>query len=199
MTDSNYTYLAFLVDRSGSMSTTREAAQQALKTMVDEQRSLPGELTVNLFQFDDLFSEVPEMEIDEWQLVPRGMTALYDAVGKSMMTVGQRLAAMAETDRPGKVVFVIVTDGEENASREWTQPMVRDLVTAQQDDYGWQVVFTAANLDAREVAATIGAASAMNYAATATGTAANYDTLSRAVNDYRAGSTLGVVVPENAQ
>jgi len=200
MTNPNYDYLAIVADRSGSMKAIREEAEGALKGVVTEQRKLPGELTVNLFTFDDKFEEVPEGDIDTWTLQPRGMTALYDAIGKSMTIVGERLAAMPEDQRPGKVMFVIVTDGMENCSREWRLDTVRNLVTEQQDRYGWQVIFTAANLDAHAVGTSLGLRKDqnMNFAYSGVGAASAGNQILQSVSNYRSGATRSMNVPQDA-
>jgi hypothetical protein len=198
VTATDYTYLGIVADRSGSMVSILEDAQGGLKTLIEEQRKLPGKLTVNLFQFDDQFEEIPEDKIDAWTLVPRGMTALLDAIGKSMTMVGERLAAMPEDERPDKVVFAIVTDGKENASREWGRDKVSALTTQQQDQYGWQMIFTAANIDAHAEAGALGIRNSMNFAATGDNTRDAYVAMSAAVGDYRKGLTTRTAVPDHA-
>lgn len=198
MTATDYTYLGIVADRSGSMISIQQEAEGALKGLVNEQRSLPGKLTVNLFEFDDKFDEVPEGSIDEWMLTPRGMTALYDAIGKAMTIVGERLAAMPEDQRPDKVIFMIVTDGQENSSKEWPLDKVNALVTQQQNEYQWQVIFAAANLNAQEVGQTLGSHNNMNFAASATGVQDAYNVVSRSVSAYRGGAAASISVPDNA-
>lgn len=198
MTNPDYTWLALVVDRSGSMEAIRGDAQGALRSLVAEQRALPGTLTVNLFQFDHEFDEVAEDHIDAWELIPRGSTALYDAIGRAMTTVGERLSALPEDGRPGKVVFVIITDGHENSSADWTLTLVRDLVRQQQDQYGWQVIFTAANLDAQAVGISLGSRNNMNFAHTGAGAAAAYGAVGQSVSSYRSGLSTSTEVPADA-
>lgn len=198
VTNQDYTYLAIVADRSGSMVAIRDEAEGSLKRMIREQRELPGKLTVALFEFDDAHTEVPESEIDGWTLQPRGTTALYDAIGKNMVTVGERLSAMPEDERPGKVVFLIVTDGLENASQDWTLDRVKALVTEQSDKYGWQVIFAAANLDAGAVGASLGSKNNMNFTASAAGVQNAYGEVMRSVSAYRSGAAASVSVPDHA-
>lgn len=198
MTATDYTYMGIVADRSGSMIAIRDEAEGALKSLVADQRSQPGKLTVNLFEFDDRFDEVPEDQIDVWTLQPRGMTALYDAIGKAMVMTGERLAAMPEDERPDKVIFLIVTDGAENASKEWVLDKVNALVKQQQDEYQWQVIFAAANLDASAVGQSLGSANNMNFAASATGVQDAYAVASRSISAYRGGHAASVSVPDNA-
>ena len=190
------THLALLVDRSGSMSAIREDAEGGLKQLIADQRALPGELTIELFQFDTEYEKVDD--VDAWTLVPRGMTALLDAMGKSITEVGEGLAARHEDDRPEKVIFVIVTDGLENSSREWTREKVFESVKRQTDEYGWQFVFSAANQDAVAEGSSLGVRSNMNYAATGAGTQSAYATMSSSIGAFRGGDTADVSVPENA-
>jgi hypothetical protein len=192
----NSTHLALLVDRSGSMAQIKDDAEGGLKNLVAEQRALPGELTIDLFQFDTEYEKVDD--VDAWTLQPRGMTALLDAMGKSITEVGESLAARDEADRPGKVVFVIVTDGMENSSQEWKREQVFDLVKQQTDQWGWEFVFTAANQDAVAEGARLGVNNSMNYRATGQGTQSAYSTMSASIGDYRTGQTVGVDVPEDA-
>ena len=200
MTDPNYTYMALVVDRSGSMMRIRDDAEGALKALVKDQREQPGKLTTNLFIFDDEFEEIEPDQIDRWVLSPRGTTALYDAIGKAMTIVGQRLEKMPEESRPGKVMFAIITDGLNNSSREWTQPMVRTLVEQQQNKYGWQVIFTAANLDSHALGANLGMrpGQTMDFAYSGHGIASAGDQIMRSFSAYRSGAAATVSVPKDA-
>jgi uncharacterized protein YegL len=200
MTATDFTYLGIVADRSGSMLKIREDAEGGLKTLIKDQRELPGRLTVNLFQFDDKFDEVPVDEIDAWTLTPRGMTAMLDAIGKSMTIVGERLTKMPEDERPDKVIFAIVTDGLENASQEWRHDQVAKLVAQQQVDYGWQVVFTAANMDAAAVGIGLGVrrGSTQNFVPDPQNVGVAYANISAGISNFRMGATENVSVPENA-
>jgi len=102
---------------------------------------------------------------------PRGGTALLDAIGRTIDATGVRLAALPEADRPEKVMVVIITDGEENSSVQYTQPQIFSMITLQQDVYHWSFLFLAANQDAIAAAAAvgIGAQQSMNFAATGAG------------------------------
>ncbi len=98
--------------------------------------------------------------VPKFKLVPRGSTALLDAVGRAINETGARLGAIDESQRPGLVVFVIVTDGAENSSKEFTRPKIREMIEHQQSAYKWQFTFLAANQDAFAEAATLGIAQA---------------------------------------
>lgn len=198
MTNPNRAFIGLVVDRSGSMMSMRDEAQAALRSLVADQRKEPGELTVALFEFDHEFAEVPADKVDDYELSPRGTTALYDAIGHSMTLVGERLAALPEDDRPGKVIFVIITDGEENSSKEWSRDRVKQLVTQQQDQYGWQVIFTAANLDASAVGISIGSKNNMNFAATGQGYGVAMRSAGASISSYRSGLSTSTSVPTDA-
>lgn len=152
MTDDNYGAVALLVDRSGSMNTIREATEGAINEFIHAQGASDKRITVRLDQFDGEFATVwpstPALDCPVYALNPRGVTALHDAIGKSVTEFGEELAALPEEQRPSKVIFAIMTDGFENASSEWTVGAVKELITRQTEQYGWEFVFLAANQDA---------------------------------------------------
>ena len=174
MTDPGYRHIVLVIDRSGSMEPVKHDTEGGVKTFIEEQRAVPGRTTVSLYQFDTEHDEVASFADVQhdigWHLVPRGGTALLDAVGFAVTKTGERLAAMDEDARPGEVVVLIATDGEENSSREYTLPQVKDMITAQQDAYGWKFVFIGANQDAFAAGGAMGipATSSANYDVTAT-------------------------------
>ncbi len=176
------TDITMVIDRSGSMSSIRTDAEGGINTFVDSQKSEPGEALLTLVQFDTEYEFVhkglPISSAPPFKLVPRGSTALLDAVGRAINETGARLSAMEEAQRPGLVVFVIVTDGAENSSKEFTRDKIRQMIEHQQSVYNWQFTFLAANQDAFAEAASMGIAQAgtanfagenvvMAYAATA--------------------------------
>jgi hypothetical protein len=148
----DYTDITLVVDRSGSMESMKEDAQGGINTFISEQASKPGECLVTLVQFDgeyeSVWSGVRAAECPRYELVPRGNTALLDAVGRTIDATGARLAALPEEERPGLVIFVITTDGMENASRTYTRERVREMIAHQQNVYKWQFTFLAATADA---------------------------------------------------
>lgn len=154
------TDLTLVIDRSGSMATIVTDAQGGINQFLDDQKKQPGECLVSLVQFDHAYEFVhkgtPIKNIAPYVLQPRGNTALLDAVGRAITETGERLKAMAEADRPGLVVFVIVTDGQENASREYTLAQVRSAIEHQREVYKWQFVFLSSGLDAFGEAAKMG-------------------------------------------
>lgn len=120
--NTNLTDITVVIDRSGSMASCRADAQGGLNTFIKTQASEPGEALLTLVQFDNQYEivhrGVPIKDVPKFALVPRGGTALFDALGRAINDTGARLAAMQEADRPGLVMFAIVTDGDENSSRE---------------------------------------------------------------------------------
>lgn len=151
-----------VVDRSGSMDACRQEAENGVNHFIDEQRKQSGECLFTLVQFDTEYEFVhkgkPIAEVGKFTLVPRGMTALLDAVGRAINETGERLAAMDENDRPGLIVFVIVTDGQENSSHEFKRPQVKEMIERQQSQYQWKFTFLGANQDAFAEAAGLGIA-----------------------------------------
>lgn len=186
--------ITIVLDRSGSMNTVLADTIGGFNTFIKKQREVPGECVVSLVQFDDEYDVVYTAKpvaaaplLDGATFVPRGMTALLDAIGTTVNATGTRLAGMPENDRPGKVLFVILTDGGENASHEYTKQKVFDMIEHQKKQYRWDFVFLGANQDAISVAGGLGisANSSMTYAANAQGTAAAFASASNYVVSTR--------------
>ncbi len=159
-TDPDYTDITFVLDRSGSMDSIRQATIDGFAAFIAEQRGTPGRCTVTLNQFDDRFetvyTAVDLARVPALTLVPRGMTALLDAIGRSVHATGARLAAMPPARRPGTVIVAIMTDGLENASTEFTRPMIRKLITEHESVYSWTFLYMGAGQDAVEVGTGLG-------------------------------------------
>lgn len=160
MTDRDKTLIAALLDRSGSMQTSKEATEDGWRELINEQRQLPGQCEMTLAQFDTdyevLYPPTPIADVPDLVVEPRGMTALLDAVGRFVTEVGRHLAALPEGQRPGQVICVIMTDGMENASHEWSWDAVKELITTQRTQWKWKFLFIGANIDAVEVGARMG-------------------------------------------
>ena len=169
MTDADLTHLYFLLDRSGSMQSIREDTIGGFDAFIAEQRTQPGDCRVTLAQFDDrydvVYADLPIAEVPGLQLQPRGTTALLDAIGRLVTDAGERLAALPEADRPGTVIVGIMTDGHENASKEWSHAAVKSLIQQQTQTYGWEFLYMGADQDAIEVGTGLGvpAARSMTY------------------------------------
>jgi uncharacterized protein YegL len=154
------TDITLVVDRSGSMQSIKADAEGGVNAFIENQAKEPGDALLTLVQFDTeyefLHKGVPIRKVPAYKLVPRGMTALLDAVGRAINETGERLAKMKEEDRPGLVVFVIMTDGEENSSVEFTKPQIKQMIREQQEKYNWQFTFLGADQDAFAEAGEIG-------------------------------------------
>jgi Mg-chelatase subunit ChlD len=163
-----------ILDRSGSMSSVRGDIIGGFNQLVSDQKKVPGKCTVTLVQFDsadpyEILRDMQDIAVvadlgDEYK--PRSNTPLYDAVGRGIVNTGEKLAALPEHERPSKVVFVVLTDGLENASTEYQKARVAEMVKEQTEKYGWQFVFLGANQDAILAGAAIGVTSS---------TSADYD------------------------
>ena len=196
---SNFTRIAVILDRSGSMQTLREATVAGFNEFVRTQLAVPGKASLKLVQFDDQYEvvfdkplkEVPELTQDTF--VPRGWTALLDAQGRTIEELGAELAAMDENDRPSKVMVLTLTDGLENASKLFTVERVAELVKRQREVYSWDFVYLGANQDAVKVAASmnIPAPMAMSYAAHPSATRQIFQSAGALFNRARAGEDAG--------
>lgn len=159
MTDSNYTHLLTIVDRSGSMMSCHVEMRNALDALFAEQAKLEGRCLVDYVQFDNIYEKVfSDIDVSKARAVldPRGSTALLDAIGRAVVELGEKLAALLEDQRPGKVIVAVITDGFENASQEWTPEKVRALIKDQTDKYSWDFTFLGANIDAVKVGGMFG-------------------------------------------
>jgi hypothetical protein len=171
------TDLTVVMDRSGSMSACKTDAEGGLNTFIAKQKELPGECTFSLIQFNTNYQKVhagiPIKEVPHCTLDPMGSTALLDAVGRAIIETGDRLKGVDESQRPGLVVFVILTDGQENSSREFSRAKIKEMIEHQSSVYKWQFTYLGANQDAFAEAGAMGiaASSSANYAAEKTSSA----------------------------
>jgi hypothetical protein len=177
VTNPQRTLIAVLLDRSGSMQSIKSDTEGGFNAFIAEQAKEPGEATVTLAQFDTEYEVVyanrPIADVPPLQLQPRSMTALLDALGRLVTDVGSELAALPEVERPGHVIVVVMTDGLENSSVEWTAEAVNAVITRQEGQYAWDFVFLGANMDAVTVGQQLGFASdkSLTYAPTDAGVA----------------------------
>jgi hypothetical protein len=191
MTDPNYTAMLLVIDRSGSMQSIREDMVGGLSTMLAEQIAEPGRLTVDVWIFDDRVERQCSLADPRSVVItlePRGMTALFDAVGQAVTGFGQVLAGLPEHARPETVQVIVVTDGQENASREYRAEAVRELVTRQKEQFSWDFVFLGANQDAVFSGESMGfdRGSSMTFAAGKAGVDSMNMSMGRYVKDVRA-------------
>lgn len=206
MTNSNNTLLAALLDRSGSMAIAKQATEDGWRELIDEQRREAGHCEVTLAQFDTeyelLYPPTDVAAVPGFSVEPRGGTALLDSAGRFITEVGERLAALPEDRRPGRVICLIMTDGAENSSREWSYAAVHDLITQQRDVYGWEFIFLGANIDAVEVGARMGVQrdKAMTYAADSyVGNRRAYRVTSAKIREARSGRDFGFTPGERSE
>jgi hypothetical protein len=186
-----------VLDRSGSMSCIAADTIGGFNEFLKTQQEADGEAFITLAQFDDIYEVVYSgKNIKEAPMLssltfkPRGSTALLDAIGKTINTTGERLANLNEDQRPEKIIFVILTDGGENASREFTNTQINDMIKHQTDVYSWDFIFIGANQDAIQVGATMGfnMGNSMTYAANSVGTTCAFTSMSEKMTLYRSGS-----------
>lgn len=200
MTDPTYTDITMVLDRSGSMQSIKEDTIGGFDAFVTEQRRVPGRCTVSLVQFDNEYEEVYTgrdlADVPGLTLVPRGSTAMLDAIGRAVNATGARLATLPEDRRPGTVIVGIMTDGLENASREFGYADVKALIEQQEQVYGWTFMYLGANQDAIEVGARLGVARdrALTYAGPKV--AAAMDAYSASVGTLRAAVAAGAPVEQ---
>lgn len=200
MTDTNLTHLYFLLDRSGSMQTIKEDTEGGFNAFIEEQRRQPGECRVTLAQFDteyeQVYADLSIADVPALRLQPRGTTALLDSIGRLVTTAGERLASLPDAECPGSVVVGIMTDGLENASREYTHAAVKALIERQTRDYGWQFLYMGADQDAIEVGASIGVDAAHAVTYNRASVHAVMGATSANVSRYRAARAQGMPLDE---
>ena len=188
------TELVFILDRSGSMSGLEADTIGGFNALIAKQKLEPGEAYVSTILFDNYtdvihdrvpLDRVPELTRKEYYV--RGCTALLDAVGGAIHHMGNVHKYAREEDRPEKTIFVITTDGMENASREYTYDRVKKMIQHEQEKYGWEFLFLGANIDAAKEAARFGITEdrAANYHADHQGTAVIYEDMREAVCKVR--------------
>ena len=191
----NLTELVFILDRSGSMAGLERDTIGGFNAMLEKQKGEAGEAVISTVLFDhecEVIHDRVALErvpmLTERDYYVRGCTALLDAVGGAIHHIGNVHKYAREEDRPEKTLFVITTDGMENASRRYSYEKVKAMITRQKEKYGWEFLFLGANIDAAREAARfgIGADRAANYHADTQGTAVIYEAVSETVCNFRA-------------
>ena len=189
------TELVFILDRSGSMNGLEKDTIGGFNSLIEKQKKEPGEALVSTILFDDrievLHDRVPLDRIEpmtEKDYFVRGCTALMDAFGGAIEHIGKIHKYARDEDRPEMTLFVITTDGLENASKRYKKWEVKRMVERQREKYGWEFLFLGANIDAIETAADFGITKerAVTYAADEVGTELNFDSVCAVVSDMRA-------------
>ena len=189
-----YTHIAVVLDRSGSMHDVQKDTIGSLNSFLKDQQKEEGGCTFKLVQFDDLYEVVQDFlaikdvpALDDKTFVPRGMTALLDAIGKTINNIGQKFDNMDEKDRPERVIFVILTDGIENHSREFTREANNKMITHQTEKYNWQFLFLGADQNAIVEGGNLGikAGNSMTIMRSSKGMQATMTSVGAAVTNYR--------------
>ena len=194
MMKKNLTELVFILDRSGSMAGLESDTIGGFNAMIDKQKREAGEALVSTVLFDNECAVIHDRAdlqniapLTEKEYFVRGCTALLDAIGGAIHHIGNIHKYAREEDRPEHTLFVITTDGMENASRRYTAERVKQMIRRQKEKYSWEFIFLGANIDAVETAGRIGIDEnrAVNYRSDSEGTRLNYEVISEAVCSVR--------------
>lgn len=195
----NITELVFILDRSGSMAGLESDTIGGFNAMIQKQKKEEGEAYVSTILFGNVsevlhdrlkLSEVPEMTDKEYTV--RGCTALIDAIGSAIKHVGNIHKYARKEDVPAHTMFIITTDGYENASQQYSSDQVKKMIERQKQKYGWEFLFVGANIDAVETAARFGIDRnrAVNYNADSKGTKILYETISVPISAIRTNAVI---------
>lgn len=188
------TEIVCVVDQSSSMRGLTDEVIDGINTFVKEQQKLDGDANFTLILFDSYTSivhnginlnDVPKLDRETYR--PNGMTAMNDGIALGINTIGAKLNALDESERAGKVIFAIMTDGYENASNDFTAENIKDMINHQTDKYGWEFIFMAANIDLNTAADAIGIRSKNRYSfdANARGVNMAYASMAKSTTQYR--------------
>lgn len=197
----DHTDITLVLDRSGSMDLLVDTTVEQVNAFIDQQARVGRNATLTLVTFDDVYEQVfvdhpidraPRLCLETY--TPRGATALYDAICRAIDDTGHRLASLPEEERPDKVVFVIVTDGEENSSVRANRPTTFEKIRHQEQLFSWKFLYLGANQDAMVEGAKMGvrADRALTYEATPTGMQMAMSAASKSVASYRTGDSSAV-------
>ena len=196
----DYCHISVVLDRSGSMASTAKDVIGGFNTLLTDQKKVDGKATMTLAQFDDYYEVLQNFadlagvpDLSTRTFVPRGSTALLDAMGKTLQSVKERIDAMASDEQPSRVLFVFITDGGENASTQFTRARVFEMIedlkksSEDRDSIKWDFVFIGANQDAISEGGSLGfsRSASLTYSATSAGSTMAFDSLSRGITSYR--------------
>lgn len=196
----NLTELVFIIDKSGSMSGLESDTTGGFNSMIEKQKKQEGECYVSTLLFDTRVKVIHDREklenvrkMTDEDYVAGGCTALLDAVGGAIRHIANIHKYARKEDVPERTMFVITTDGYENASRKYSLEKVKEMIEKEREKYGWEFIFIGANIDAAETAQNMGIAKerAVNYHADEDGTRAVYDAVEKAVGCVRSRMSLG--------
>ena len=198
----DYTHICLIVDRSGSMFNIVDDMNGAIVQLMQDQAKEPGTCLVDVVTFDTevdvVYDSADPLEVNDQVIKPRGNTALNDAIGIGVTRLGDKLRLMPEEERPATVIVVVVTDGMENSSMDWTHAQVRKLVERQTNTYNWTFMYLAANVDAFATGKGYGFAKGQTiaFAASADSVQSVYSGLSANATRARRGDTAGFTQDE---
>lgn len=193
------TELVFILDKSGSMSGLERDTIGGYNSMLEKQKAVEGECRITTVLFDNNYELLHDRidiravnPITEKEYQVGGSTALLDAIGRTIHKIGNAQKNTADDYRSEKVMFVIITDGEENASREYSADKIKAQIERQKAKYGWEFIFLGANIDAVQTAGRFGIAPdrAVDYLADSAGTELNFKVMSAAVSTFREKGTV---------
>lgn len=198
MTKENFTSINVIIDKSGSMQHLTHDTIGSFNSFLKDQKAVPGEAAFTLCTFNEDYRLVHDFvklvgvpDLDATTYAPEGGTALLDAMGTTIDSVGRKLAAMPEEERPSKVIFLVITDGHENSSHRYSAEQIKSMVEHQKDVYSWEFVFMGANIDAIAAGTNLGISmqNTMNYTSDSRGTADLYGTISESMTSYRSSKS----------
>ena len=188
----DYTHIITVIDKSGSMQSVKEDSIGGYNEFLHAQKQVPGKATITTVVFNqavefiNVFDDLQDAKgLTGETYQPTGYTALYDAIGLAIDTVGKKLAELPEDERPEKVIVCILTDGQENASQEFSHMDVKKKIELQSNTYKWQFIYLGANQDAFTVGTAMGIKMSMNYKADSVGTRSAYASLSSETTQFR--------------
>lgn len=181
--------LVFILDRSGSMKDLQNDTISGFNSLIEKQKKEPGRTIVTTALFDNEYILVHEnsdiQDVKELTLkdcYARGTTALYDAIGNTIDKVGLYLHQLPEDQRPKKIVVTIITDGEENASREFTQHQIKEMIKHQTEKYNWEFIYLGANVDSYTNAQNLYINTYSDYTPSSVGTQSVYNVVNTALS-----------------
>ena len=191
--------MVFILDRSGSMLGLEKDTIGGFNSLIEKQKKVPGEALVSTVLFDDQFEvihsrknihEIMPMTSNEYYV--RGSTALLDAIGRSIIKIMNTHIKLSEDQKPEKTLFIITTDGMENASREYHIHQIKSMIENQKEKFCWEFIFFGANIDAIATARDFGIRSdrVANYHADQDGVQLNYHAISECVSEFRANRMI---------
>jgi len=203
-----YVKIMCVLDRSGSMDSIIGDAIGGFNSFLKEQKEVDGDATMDIMLFDTEFISVANnLDINSVEpftkktYVPRGGTSLYDAIGKTIDDEIDRIATLSIEKRPEKTLCVILTDGDENCSNEYSQSLIKQIIGEMREDFKWEFIFLAANQDAMFTADGLGISkgNSMNFDATGDGITYAYASMSTATSHYRASTETSYDIFEKSE